>query len=109
VWRAGGEYTGKLQWPRLGQDVAVVTWPSFLAASVATMVCFAFLDPLLVGNDDYPPPAFSSRMTGYAVGFFFFWLVAALSSFLTLYLVRTAHPEDSKEVGAGEEGTRSPE
>jgi hypothetical protein len=110
VWHAAGEYTGKLRWPRLGQDVAVVAWPSFLVASVATMVCFAFLDPLLIGNDDYPPPAFSTRMTGYAVGFFFFWLVAALSSLMTLFLVRTAHPEDSTQAQAREyEGTRSPE
>jgi hypothetical protein len=93
VWGASSEYTGRLRWPRLGQDVAVVLWPAFLVASVATMVCFAFVDPVLVGNDDYPPPAFASHMTGYAVGFFFFWLVAALSSLVTRYLVRTAHPE----------------
>jgi hypothetical protein len=101
------EYTGRLRWPRLGQDVAIVAWPSFLVASVATMVTFAFLDPLLVGNDDYPPPAFSTRMTGYAVGFFFYWLVAALSSLLTLYLVRTAHPEPSETERNAEDGDRS--
>ena len=75
MWRAPEEYTGKLRWPRLGQDVAIVAWPSFLVASVATMVCFGFIDPVLIGNDDYPPPAFQTRMTGYAVGFFFFWLI----------------------------------
>ena len=89
----GEGYSGAVRWPRLKQDVAIVIWPSFLAACVATMVSFAFIDPLLVGHDDYPPPAFASRMTGYAVGFFFFWLVAALSSLLTLYLARTARPE----------------
>ena len=31
------EYTGTLRWPRLRQDVAIVAWPSFLVASVATM------------------------------------------------------------------------
>jgi hypothetical protein len=107
--RHPGEYTGKLRWPRQGQDVAIVLWPAFLVASIATMVCFAFIDPVLVGNDDYPPPAFSSRMTGYAVGFFFFWLVAMSSSLLTLYLVRTAHaePPETDENAAGE--SRSPE
>jgi len=90
---SSGEYPAKLRWPRLGQDVAIVLWPSFLVASFATMVCFAFIDPVLIGNDDYPPPGFTTRMSGYAVGFFFFWLVASLSSLLTLYLVRTAQPE----------------
>ena len=102
------EYTGKLRWPRLGQDVAIVLWPSFLVASVATMVCFAFIDPLLVGNDDYPPPGFATRMTGYAVGFFFFWLVSSLSSLLTLYLVRAAHPEPPDTDATDGQG-RSPE
>jgi Na+-driven multidrug efflux pump len=87
------EYTGTVRWPRLRQDVAIVTWPSFLVACVATMICFAFIDPVLVGNDDYPPPAFANRMSGYAIGFFFFWLISALSSLLTLYLARTARPD----------------
>ena len=63
-----------------------MAWPSFLVASVATMVCFGFIDPVLVGNDDYPPPAFQTRMTGYAVGFFFFWLIAAPVSYTHLTL-----------------------
>ena len=87
------EYAGKLRWPRLGQDVAIVLWPAFIAASFATLVSFAFIDPVLIGNDDYPPPAFATRMGGYAVGFFFFWLICNVSSLVTLYLVRTAHPE----------------
>ena len=87
------EYTGTVRWPRLRQDVAIVAWPSFLVACVATMICFAFIDPVLVGNDDYPPPAFATRMSGYAIGFFFFWLISALSSLLTLYLARTARPD----------------
>jgi len=103
------EYSGKLRWPRLAQDVAIVAWPSFLVASVATMVCFAFIDPLLVGNDDYPPPAFATRMGGYALGFFFFWLVASLSSLLSLYLVRTARPEPPENDETAEHGVRSTE
>jgi len=87
------EYSGKLRWPRLGQDIAIVLWPAFIAASFATLVSFAFIDPVLIGNDDYPPPAFATRMGGYAVGFFFFWLICNVSSLVTLYLVRTAHPE----------------
>ena len=100
------EYTGTVRWPRLRQDVAIVTWPSFLVACVATMICFAFIDPVLVGNDDYPPPAFATRMSGYAIGFFFFWLISALSSLLTLYLARTARPEAPTKQDR-DEGTRS--
>jgi Na+-driven multidrug efflux pump len=101
------QYTGAVRWPRLRQDVAIVTWPSFLVASVATMICFAFIDPVLVGNDDYPPPAFATRMSGYAIGFFFFWLISALSSLLTLYLARTARPEPPARQQDPDEGTRS--
>src|SRR5512139_2094852 len=100
------EYTGAVRWPRLRQDVAIVTWLSFLVVSVATMICFAFIDPVLVGNDDYPPPAFASRMTGYALGFFFFWLISALSSLLTLYLALTARPEPP-ETDKPDDWTRS--
>ncbi|MFO1406171.1 MAG: hypothetical protein U1F08_01425 [Steroidobacteraceae bacterium] len=107
--RPAGEYSGKLRWPRLGQDVAIVLWPAFIAASIATMVSFAFIDPLLIGADDDPPPAFATRMTGYAVGFFFFWLVASISSLITIYLVRTAHPEPAEPPQSDEDGDRSSE
>ena len=102
----GDEYAVAVRWPRLKQDVAIVAWPSFLVASVATMVCFAFIDPVLVGHDDYPPPAFATRMSGYAIGFFFFWLISALSSLLTLYLARTARPEPP-ETDRPDDRTRS--
>lgn len=78
---------------RLAQDVAATLWPSFLAASLATMVCFAFLDPLLFGEATGAPSWLDNRMAGYAAGFFFFWAICTLSSALTLYLVRTARPQ----------------
>ena len=93
-------YPGAIAWSRLRQDVAIVSWPSFLVAAAATTVCFGFLDPLLIGPDEFPPPAFATRMSGYAVGFFFFWLVAAASSLLTLYLVRTSKRTERND-GAG--------
>jgi hypothetical protein len=98
----GDEYAGAVRWPRLWQDVAIVAWPSFIVAAVATMICFAFIDPLLVGHDDFPPPAFATRMSGYAIGFFFFWLISALSSLLTLYLARTARPETPEKETQGD-------
>jgi len=70
--------------------MAVTLWPSFLAASVATMFFFAFFDPTMFGEGANPPRWLAHRMAGYAVGFFFFWAICTLSSALTLYLVRTA-------------------
>ena len=76
-------------WSRRARDVAAVLWPSFLAACLATMVFFAFVDPELMG-DAMTPSVTISRMTGYAVGFFFFWAISLVSSVLTIFLVRTS-------------------
>ncbi len=83
----------QLPWSRLAQDMAVTLWPSFLAASVATMFFFAFFDPGVFGEGAMPPRWLTHRMAGYAVGFFFFWAICTLSSALTLYLVRTAREQ----------------
>jgi hypothetical protein len=80
----------RVPWSQLAQDTAVTLWPSFLAASVATMFFFAFFDPALFGEGAMPPRWLTHRMAGYAIGFFFFWAICTLSSALTLYLVRTA-------------------
>jgi hypothetical protein len=72
------------------RDIAVALWTSFLAASGASVLCYAFVDPVdleLLRGIDSP---FLARMTGYALGFFFFWGVALAACLLTLYLVRTA-------------------
>jgi hypothetical protein len=39
------------------------------------------------------PPLPVDRMTGYAIGFFFLWVLAGASAALTLYLTRTSHAE----------------
>jgi hypothetical protein len=75
---------------RCQRDCFVVGWCSFLVAAAATMVFFAFVDPLALG-DVTEPPLNVSRMTGYAIGFFFFWVLAAGSAALTVYLIRTRH------------------
>lgn len=72
---------------RRGQAVGVVLWPAFLAAAAATMVFFAIFDPTKLGEDYSPPAWLADRMTGYAIGFFFFWIVAAVSSSLTACLL----------------------
>lgn len=76
-------------WSRQAQAIAAVLWPSFLAASFATMLFFAFVDPVEMQMAMSGAPEFS-RMTGYALGFFFFWFVALLSSATSIFLLRTA-------------------
>ncbi len=76
-------------WSRRAQAMAAVVWPSFLAAAIATMLFFAFVDPQRVG-DALSKPVELSRMTGYGIGFFFFWLITFVSSAMSVYLCRTA-------------------
>jgi hypothetical protein len=73
-------------------DVALVLWPSFLAACAASLLFFAAVDPALLR--DAGPRTFAGldREGGYAVGFLFFWAVGAIASTLSVYLIRTAHP-----------------
>ena len=75
---------------RRQRDVFVIGWCSFLSAAAATMVFFAFVDPQALA-DITEPPLPVDRMGGYALGFFFFWLLAAGSATLTVYLIRTRH------------------
>lgn len=89
-------------WSVTAQTVAAVLWPSFLAAALATMLCFAFVDPEHLG-DFTTPPLELSRTASYGLGFFFFWFVAAMSSAVSAYLLRTARPD--ARPGAGGDGS----
>jgi hypothetical protein len=74
--------------PPRARRVGVVAWCSFLVASAATMLVFAFVDPEAVeiaGASAW----LQDRLTVYALGFFFFWLVAASSAALTIYMAHT--------------------
>jgi hypothetical protein len=73
-----------------GLDVALVLWPSFLAACAASLLFFAAVDPALLR--DAGPRLFAGleREAGYALGFLFFWGVGALASAISVYLIRTA-------------------
>jgi hypothetical protein len=82
---ASAEPTRELP-PRL-RVIALVAWCSFLVASVATMICFAYVDPdsaLASGM----APSWWSRRAVYASGFFGFWLACAGASALTLFMAR---------------------
>jgi hypothetical protein len=77
-------------WRRRHRDIAYVVWVSFLAAAVATMVFFATIDPEILSG--YNTLGWHiSRETGYALGFFGFWLLTATTSLLTIFLVRSEH------------------
>ncbi len=63
------------------RQVVNILWPSFLAAGVAEVVLFTFVDPA-----DFE----ASRMAVYSIGFFALWLVGAGSSALTCFFQRSA-------------------
>lgn len=81
-------------WPRFRQDLGVLLWASFLAACIATMFFFAYFDPALLERDAEPPAWLADRMTGYTVGFFFFWAVCTIASFLTAWLIDTRSSDE---------------
>ncbi|HLS84208.1 MAG TPA: hypothetical protein VK016_06080 [Arenimonas sp.] len=73
----------------LAQRLGAILWPSFFAAGVATMVFFAFVDPLTLRDITFPDLEIS-RGLGYTIGFFVFWACTAASSLFTWILLRPA-------------------
>lgn len=73
----------------MAQRLGAILWPSFFAAGVATMVFFAFVDPVQLNQISWPDIELS-RELGYTVGFFMFWLATASSSLFTWILLRPA-------------------
>ena len=89
------EYRGARQWSRDRQSIAIVVWISFLSAALGSMVFFALFDPVdLTGIFDEDLEI--GRGAGYAAGFFFFWILSAICSALTAWLVRTAPKRDAQ-------------
>jgi hypothetical protein len=64
---------------RSARIVGIIAWSSFLAAALATMLCFAFLDPQSF-VDGHAPAWWGPRMRVYAIGFFFFWFVGVAAA-----------------------------
>ena len=63
----------------------VIAWSAFLSAALATMVCFALVDPTDLAQGA-PPAWWGTRMHVYAIGFFFFWVVGCMAAALAWYL-----------------------
>ncbi|HYM41163.1 MAG TPA: hypothetical protein VET46_00215 [Steroidobacteraceae bacterium] len=81
-------------------DVALIVWPSFLAACVASLLFFATVDPELLRDAGPRLLAGLDREAGYALGFLFFWGIGALASTLSVYLIRTDRPV-RRDAGGG--------
>jgi hypothetical protein len=73
----------------LAQKLGAILWPSFFAAGVATMVFFAFVDPLALRDISLPRLPLT-REGGYTIAFFLFWAATAASSLFTWILLRPA-------------------
>ena len=78
-------------WSRSKRDAAAILWASFLAACAGSVLFFGIVDPLELAGITTPSWDIS-RMTGYAIGFFFLWLLAALSALLARLLLRRPRP-----------------
>ncbi len=71
------------------QRLGAILWPSFFAAGVATMVFFAFVDPLALRQITFPRLPVT-REVGYTLGFFLFWSATASASLFTSFLLCSA-------------------
>ena len=68
------------------QKLIAVLWPSFLTSGVATILFFTAFDPAILSQSS----GFGeiSRLGGYSIGFFLFWLLTSFTCALTCYFQR---------------------
>ena len=76
------------RWPPRMRTVAAILWSAFLAACLGTLLTFAALDPQVIidGVERGAAPWWLTRTGIYSIGFFLFWIVAAVAGMLTDYL-----------------------
>ena len=68
------------------QRVIAILWPSFIIAGLATILFFTAFDPVdMMINAGYGE---ISRLGGYTIGFFLFWIITSSSCALTCYFQR---------------------
>jgi hypothetical protein len=71
------------------QQIVSVMWPSFIVASIATIVFFTVFDPVALGSLAGVPDL--TPTGGYTIGFFCFWLLTSSSCAMTCYFRRPTH------------------
>ena len=76
----------------LVRRIGAVVWPSFFAAGVATIVFFAVVDPIALATITWPDIQIT-RLAGYSIGFFMFWLCTISACLFTAMLVAPSLPE----------------
>lgn len=66
------------------RSAILILWPSFIAAGIAEILFFTLVNPsdLYIFGEAVP----LSAMATYSLGFFAFWLITGVSSWLTCYL-----------------------
>lgn len=74
------------------QRIALMLWPSFIVGGIGTAVFFSLFDPVMLPLSDTALPfgggtLAEHRLLIYSAGFFMFWIFAAASSGLTLFLL----------------------
>lgn len=80
-------YPGQSDPPRFVRLFFTVSWSSFLAAAVATVLCFAFVDPAPLGAQFPIGGEPVSRMTLYSLGFLLFWICGAVAAALAVWML----------------------
>ena len=71
------------------KSAILILWPSFIVGGIGEVIFFSVFDPqelYLFGE-----ATTLSRLAVYSIGFFLCWAVAAASSAMTVFLVRTAN------------------
>jgi hypothetical protein len=76
----------------LVRRIGAVVWPSFFAAGIATIVFFAVVDPIALATITWPDIQIT-RLAGYSIGFFMFWLCTISACLFTAMLVAPPLPE----------------
>lgn len=77
------------------QNLVSVLWPSFLMASLATVLFFTLFDPQELGMIAGVPEL--TRIGGYTIGFFAFWFLTSISCALTCYFRKPCPPRKKVE------------